>query len=345
MAAALSRGEPRLVIGVGIYVAGLLAMLGCSLLYRATTETRRRQFFRRIDHAAIFAMIAGSATPFALARAGAYGITLAAALWAVAALGIVFKLRFPIGSIRRSALLYLLLGWASLVAVGPRISTETALLIAVAALSTPSASLFCCGGGCATASRSGTLLCSPALPATAWRSSTASFCIIGGTSLSGIGLPSCATTRHNRQLAPPRKEWTMKEGYRFVDCDMHIMEPADLFDKYLDPAFKPRITSAMRPVDGGSTGMRRRPLWFFDGTPTSNDGNVSQYNRIRGPLVGARGNKNVMFAVERGYDAEAQIIGMEMEGIDIAVLFPTAGLSFLARDDMDPQFSNAICRA
>ncbi len=137
----------------------------------------------------------------------------------------------------------------------------------------------------------------------------------------------------------------MKEGYRFVDCDMHIMEPTDLFDRYLDPAFKPRITSAMQPVDGGSTGMRRRPLWFFDGTPTSNDGNVSQYNRIRGPLVGARGNKNVMFAVERGYDAEAQIIGMEMEGIDIAVLFPTAGLSFLARDDMDPQFSNAICRA
>jgi predicted TIM-barrel fold metal-dependent hydrolase len=137
----------------------------------------------------------------------------------------------------------------------------------------------------------------------------------------------------------------MKEGYRFVDCDMHIMEPTDLFDKYLDPAFKPRITSAMQPVDGGSTGMRRRPLWFFDGTPTSNDGNISQYNRIRGPLVGARGNKNVMFAVERGYDAEAQVIGMEMEGIDIAVLFPTAGLSFLARDDMDPQFSNAICRA
>jgi hypothetical protein len=30
----------------------------------------------------------------------------------------------------------------------------------------------------------------------------------------------------------------MKDGYRFVDCDMHIMEPIDLFDKYLDPAFK-----------------------------------------------------------------------------------------------------------
>jgi hypothetical protein len=77
----------------------------------------------------------------------------------------------------------------------------------------------------------------------------------------------------------------MKDGYRFVDCDMHIMEPIDLFDKYLDPAFKDRITSSKRRVDGGSTGMRGRPLWFFDGTPTSNDGNTSQYNRTRGPLV------------------------------------------------------------
>ena len=134
----------------------------------------------------------------------------------------------------------------------------------------------------------------------------------------------------------------MKEGYRFVDCDMHIMEPMDLFDKYLDPAFKSRITSSVRRQDGGSTGMRGRPLWFFDGEPTSNDGNTSQYNRTRGPLVSKRANNTVMFAVERGYDAEAQVIGMAMEGIDIAVLFPTIGLSFMARDNMDPQFSAAI---
>src|SRR6201981_350254 len=136
----------------------------------------------------------------------------------------------------------------------------------------------------------------------------------------------------------------MKQGYRFVDCDMHIMEPPDLFDKYLDPAFKHRVTSSMRRSDGGPTGMRGRPLWFFDGMRTSNDGDISQYKRLRGPLVSKRANTNVMFAVERGYDAEAQVMGMEMEGIDIAVLFPTAGLSFLARGDMDPQFSHAIFR-
>ncbi len=128
--AALPSGKPRLDVGVVAYVAGLLSMLGCSLCYRAATDPVRRRFLRRLDHAAIFAMIAGSATPFALARGGVPGIALAVALWAAAALGVLFKLRFPIGGICRSAMLYLLLGWASLVAVGPGISTHTALLIA-----------------------------------------------------------------------------------------------------------------------------------------------------------------------------------------------------------------------
>ena len=91
--------------------------------------------------------------------------------------------------------------------------------------------------------------------------------------------------------------------------------------------------------------MRGRPLWFFDGEPTSNDGNTSQYNRTRGPLVSKRANNTVMFAVERDYNPEAQVIGMAIEGVDIAVLYPTIGLSFLARDSLDPQFSLALCRA
>ena len=100
----------------------------------------------------------------------------------------------------------------------------------------------------------------------------------------------------------------MKEGYRFVDCDMHIMEPPDLFEKYLDPEFKPRVTSSLRRMEGGATGMRGRPTWYFDGQPLSNDGNVSQYNRIRGPLVSKRANTAVMFAVERGYAASPESI-------------------------------------
>jgi hemolysin III len=130
LATTLARREPRLAIGVAAYVAGLLAMLGCSFVYRAAIQPQRRRFLRQIDHAAIFAMIAGSATPFALTRGGGRGAAVAAALWGVAALGIAFKLGFPVGSVRRSALLYLALGWASFFAVAPAVSGAVAGLIA-----------------------------------------------------------------------------------------------------------------------------------------------------------------------------------------------------------------------
>jgi hemolysin III len=129
LVAALGRGGLGLVIGTGLYVAGLLAMLGCSLLYRAAIEPRRRQFLRRLDHAAIFALIAGTATPFALSHGGDRGIILTVALWAAAAVGMIGKLSFPIMGIGRSVLIYLLLGWASLPALGPTVSRQTLELI------------------------------------------------------------------------------------------------------------------------------------------------------------------------------------------------------------------------
>lgn len=131
VAVAFSRGGPKIVVGTLVYAAALLAMLGCSLLYRSAIDPERRRRFRRLDHAAIFAMIAGSATPFALAQPGPRGLAVAAVLWAAAAGGIAFKLRYPIQSLRRSALSYVLLGWAALAAVGPAISFKVALLIAL----------------------------------------------------------------------------------------------------------------------------------------------------------------------------------------------------------------------
>ena len=42
----------------------------------------------------------------------------------------------------------------------------------------------------------------------------------------------------------------MKDGLRFVDCDMHIMEPVDLSDKYLDKKFRDRV---VLPMDSGNS--------------------------------------------------------------------------------------------
>ena len=48
------------MVALGLYAAGLVAMLGCSGLYNIAGEGPRTALLRRLDHAAIFGMIAGT---------------------------------------------------------------------------------------------------------------------------------------------------------------------------------------------------------------------------------------------------------------------------------------------
>jgi hemolysin III len=110
---------PRLV-ALGLYAAGLLAMLACSALYNLAEEPARKRLFRRLDHAAIFLMIAGTYTPFALvAIGGAWGAGLLALVWAVAAGGIAAEALGVRRHGRLAVAAYLLLGWSVLPALGP----------------------------------------------------------------------------------------------------------------------------------------------------------------------------------------------------------------------------------
>jgi len=145
----------------------------------------------------------------------------------------------------------------------------------------------------------------------------------------------------------------MKDGLRFVDCDMHIQEPVDLFDKYLDPKFRDRVSVR---VDG--QGNPKRGFMIIDDEMLYGDFELQQHRKplaakaksnsaFSQPLSNSRSasTNHLDFAVERGYDPIAQVMGMEMEGIDIAVLFPTMGLSMIARDGLDPRLSLALCQA
>jgi len=142
----------------------------------------------------------------------------------------------------------------------------------------------------------------------------------------------------------------MKDGLRFVDCDMHIMEPVDLFDRYLDARFKDRVMLQI-----GADGRPRRGTIVIDGLPTTRDAEMQQYRKRNRPgtthstqpLSGSRlaDTGRLDFAIDRKYNAEAQVMGMAMEGVDIAVLYPTTGLSLIARDGLDPQLSLALCQA
>jgi len=121
------------VAPISIYAAGLVGMLGCSAAYHLLRTYRRRALLRRFDHAAIFAMIAGSYTPFTtLGLDGAWSVTLTIVVWSVAALGIAIKLWQPHRVETISVVLYLALGWMGIVALDPLLhALPTATLVLI----------------------------------------------------------------------------------------------------------------------------------------------------------------------------------------------------------------------
>jgi len=124
----------RLVVALGLYAAGLVAMLSCSALYNMAAEGPARALLRRFDHAAIFVMIAGTYTPVALLGIGGiWGWGLLAVVWTGAAGGAALKLLAPARFERASIAAYLLLGWAGLAALDPLLAAllpqDLALLV------------------------------------------------------------------------------------------------------------------------------------------------------------------------------------------------------------------------
>jgi hemolysin III len=118
-----------------IYAAGLIAMLGCSAAYHVARAHPRRDLLQRFDHAAIFAMIAGTYTPFTiLGLEGGWRIGMTVAVWALAGVGIAVKLFAPARrSTRISTALYLALGWMGVVAIEPLLhGVSPAVLILIA---------------------------------------------------------------------------------------------------------------------------------------------------------------------------------------------------------------------
>lgn len=114
-------GQPLLpAASLMVYALGLAATFLCSAAYNLHPPGGRREILRRLDHAAIFVMVAGSYTPFALiAIGGAGGRALFAVVWGVALLGVAVKLGLPRRFERSAVVLYLIQGWAILAMLEP----------------------------------------------------------------------------------------------------------------------------------------------------------------------------------------------------------------------------------
>jgi len=102
------------------YSVGLMAMLCFSAAYHVHRLSERREFLRRLDHAAIFVMIAGTYTPFtACVLDGDLAIWLTGSMWIAAIAGVAVKLRYPRRFEWTSTGIYLVLGWAVVIFMRP----------------------------------------------------------------------------------------------------------------------------------------------------------------------------------------------------------------------------------
>jgi hemolysin III len=106
-------------VAVGVYALSLCAMFGASALYhRIDWPPRPSVWMRRLDHAMIYVLVAGTYTPFALlVLAPTLGWTLLGIVWAGALAGVALSLVWIDAPRALSALLYVVLGWLGLVAL------------------------------------------------------------------------------------------------------------------------------------------------------------------------------------------------------------------------------------
>jgi hemolysin III len=104
-----------------VFAAALAAMFGVSALYhRLTWQPRARRLMRRLDHTAIYLLIAATYTPFVLlALSGAWRWTLLPIVWGGALAAILFKLAWVDAPKWLDAAIGMSLGWIGIVGLPP----------------------------------------------------------------------------------------------------------------------------------------------------------------------------------------------------------------------------------
>lgn len=118
LVASVQRGTAATIVGASVFAATVLLLYGASTLYHALPGPRVKALFRKLDHGAIFLLIAGTYTPFTLGvLAGPWGWTLFGVVWALAATGIALKAFDRMAHPVASTGLYVGMGWLALVAL------------------------------------------------------------------------------------------------------------------------------------------------------------------------------------------------------------------------------------
>ncbi len=119
--AAYYHGSRHFLVGTSIFTSTMLLVYLGSTVYHAWPPTRVKSILQVLDHSAIFLLIAGTCTPFALGPlCDAGGLTMLGIVWALALFGVIMKATRGVMQHRKLAMtLYLGTGWIAVIFIRP----------------------------------------------------------------------------------------------------------------------------------------------------------------------------------------------------------------------------------
>lgn len=139
----------------------------------------------------------------------------------------------------------------------------------------------------------------------------------------------------------------MRDGYKILDADRHVIEPIEMWREYLPPAYReraPRLEPAASAEPLAARIARLGPKGLLPLPPRvilegrSVFHNVSEHVEIEAAAAALEGTGHE----QTGTDPGSHLRAMDRDGVDVAVLFPTVGLYL---DTPDAGLTEALCSA
>ena len=130
-----------------------------------------------------------------------------------------------------------------------------------------------------------------------------------------------------------------------VDADGHVMEPADLWLRYLEPEFRDRALQIKVDADGlESLYVEGKPMWLLHGTLGALGGIEATDTAGKRALQTPGARTYAEGCPPGGYDPRARLAVMDSEAIDVALLYPTIGICWEGAVE-DTRLATAYTRA
>jgi predicted TIM-barrel fold metal-dependent hydrolase len=130
----------------------------------------------------------------------------------------------------------------------------------------------------------------------------------------------------------------MRNGYRIADADAHQMEPPEMWERHIEDRFKSAAPRLTRTANG-------RNAMTVEGDTLSAKERKYPEASMEFQAAAARAMRRFSRARRARYSVESRLADMDEEGVDVQILYPTAGAQLLGREFRDVDLLAACCRA